>query len=73
MLRQFGEVIEVKPRENAFTVWGGTRQSTRMRAYGHDDGLGFDALFFAVAMGGDHVVVAVESTRTLNDSHALRG
>ena len=71
MLWQFGEVIEVEPGENSLTVWRSAWQSSRMRAYGHDDGFGFDALFFAVGVGGDHVVVSVEASRTLNDAHAL--
>ena len=71
MLWQFGEVVEIEPGENSLTVWGGARQRARVSTDRDDDGLGFDALFFAVGVSGDHVVVSVEATRTLNDAHAL--
>ena len=74
MLRQLGEVVELGPGENALAVWLGCWQFARVGTDGHDDGLRFhlDGLA-AIRRFKNHVVVAVEATKTVEHSNARRG
>ena len=72
VVRNFGEVIEVEPGEDALPVGFHRVERAGMSANGDDDGLRLDALLATVVMCCNHVVVAVESAAAVNEVDSVR-